>query len=256
MDPAAVSEKLRRAREANREALEVLARRIGVRQEHLHSIEDGRFEDLPSGIYGRAAIRSFASAYGMDPSEALSACEPLLRQVEEPIEGLARLRGIRPAKPEPPAKPQPSGEPPSPFKPPLPRAFLADSRDWLDFPSWRPLAASAIDAVVIVGLLLLVVASAALSLVVPVSALQGSAGSLVLVGLVLGLGYFAWFGGLGGATLGERSMGISAADGEAPMLTLRDVAIRTLRSATEDVRCIQRLGCLLGTLLNTYRSPV
>jgi uncharacterized RDD family membrane protein YckC len=245
-----VSERLAAARAASGEPLAALARRIGVRQENLAAIEQGRFADLPSGIYGRAAVRSFAAAYGLDPAEALAACEALLRNVEEPIEGLARIRGLRQARPAPVAKAE------APAAPQPHRALPSPGDDWLEFPDWRPLAAAAIDAGLIAGLLLLVTVSAALSLVVPIAALQGSAVPLALVGLVLGLGYFVWFGGLGGATLGARAMHLRAASSEAAMLTLRDIANRTARSATADVRCIVRLGTLLGTVLTTDRSAV
>lgn len=237
VDPAvAVAERLAAVRAAKGLSLDSLAREIGVRRENLIAIEEGRFSDLPTGIYGRAAIKAFASACGFDPVELLASCEPFLRQAEEPIEGLARIRGL--------ARPK--------------RPVRADSPtqtvDSLEAPTWHPLAAAAVDALVIAGLLLIVVFSAALSLVVPISALDRSSAWFALVGIVLGLGYFVWFGGLAGATVGERAVGISVASSEAPTITLRDVAIRTLWSATEDVRSIRRFGTAFGAVLDTYRS--
>ena len=61
-----ISERLRQARTATGEDLAALGKRIGVRQEHLRAIEDGRFADLPAGIYGRSAVKSFAAAFGFD----------------------------------------------------------------------------------------------------------------------------------------------------------------------------------------------
>jgi transcriptional regulator with XRE-family HTH domain len=231
----AVSERLAALRAARGQSLDSLAREIGVRRENLEAIEEGRFSDLPTGIYGRAALKSFAAACGLDPLELLASCEPFLRPAEEPIEGLARLRGL--ARPKRPARAE------SPTR----------TVDPIECPAWRPLAAAAVDALVIAGFLLVVVFGAALSLVVPISALDRSAGWFALVGIVLGLGYFAWFAGLVGTTLGDRAVGTSPGSSEVPTVTLRDVRIRTLRSATEDVRSIQRLGIAFGAL-TTFRS--
>lgn len=240
MGDIAVHERLRQVRQSRGEDLSVLARRIGVRKEHLQAIEDGRFGDLPPGIYGRAAVRSFAVACGFDPVEILAACEPLLPGIEEPISAIGRLRGVR----------QPRADsPPEPFR------SIPVAVDPLD---WRPLAAAALDALVVVTLLLVVVICAATALLVPITALGASALSLTVMGIILAGAYFMWFGGLGGATIGERVVGIAPEADSHPqaLLTLRAIASRAVRSATEDVRCIQRLGSLLGTLLATYRSPV
>src|SRR5262245_34408864 len=95
-----LAERLRRARAASGEDVAALAKRAGVRAEHLSAIEDGRFGDLPPGIYGRSAVRAFAAAYQLDPAEALADCEALLRPVDDPIAALARLTGLRtPDKP-------------------------------------------------------------------------------------------------------------------------------------------------------------
>ena len=217
------------------QSLDALAPQLGVRRENLVAIEEGRFSDLPAGIYGRAAVKAFASACGFDPAEVLAACEPFLRQAEEPIEGLARIRGV--ARPKRPARPEP----------PMPTVDLLESL------AWRPFAAAAVDAVVIAGFLLGVVASAALSLLVPISALGRSSAWFALVGIVLGLGYFVWFGGLVGTTVGERTVGISGSSAKSAV-TLRIVATRTLRSATEDVRSIQRLGAAFSVLSTSRAS--
>ena len=231
MDARAVHERLRHARIARGEELAGLACRIGVRQEHLRAIEDGRFGDLPTGIYGRAAVRTFAAACGFDPAATLAECAPLLPVADEPIEALARLRGVRPARHEP------HHEPIN-----------------FDRPSWRPLAASAVDALVVVALLVIVVVATASLLLVPIAALHSSAVTLALVGLLLGAGYFVWFGGLGGATIGERLAHVVPDASDPALLTLRSIAERTLRSATVDVRCIVRLGVWLASRLDAYRS--
>src|SRR5437763_1025139 len=97
MATVSVHERLRRAREASGLDLAMLARRSGIRVEHLRAIEDGRFADLPRGIYARAAVRAFALASGLDPRDVLAECEALLPGVEDPILALGRRRGLRPA---------------------------------------------------------------------------------------------------------------------------------------------------------------
>jgi hypothetical protein len=233
-------ERLRQARMESGEDLAALGQRIGVRQEHLQAIEDGRFADLPSGIYGRSAVKKFAAACGFDGPAVLAECEALLAPVEEPIAGLARLRGGRVRRPDP---------------PPRQSTIEADpaTDDGSAFQGWRHLAAAALDAAIIVGLLLLVVVSALTALTVPLSALDGSAAAFALMGMILAAGYFLCFGGVRGATVGERTLGIESR-GPASMLTLQAVAERALQSATEDVRCIQRFGERLGRSTAAWAS--
>jgi hypothetical protein len=220
-----VSQRLGRARLASGEDLATLACRIGVRQEHLRAIEEGRFADLPPGIYGRAAVRSFASACGLDPVQVLADVEAVLPQIEEPIGAMGRIRGL------PQRRPRVRDTATSPgVTPGEPR------------PDWRPLVASLIDACVVLALLLLVVGAAATALVVPPSALRGAVPALIATGLVLAAGYFVWFGGLGGATFGERLAGVPPDPERGHILTLPQIGRRTLRSATMEIRCIGDTG--------------
>jgi hypothetical protein len=233
--------RLRQARAVRGEDLAALGKRIGVRQEHLRAIEEDRLGDLPAGIYGRAAVRAFAAALGFDPVEVLRVCEPHLAPVDEPIAALARLRGIRR---EPSAAPQ--------------AAALDGQPDPADdfFPGWRHLAAAAVDAIVIVGLLLVVVAAALTLLTVPVSALKDAGLPFGLMGVLLAGGYFLCFGGVRGATIGERALHVEAHGHQVSTVTLRLVAERALLSATEDVRCIERLGARLARLTAAWMAHV
>lgn len=235
-----ICDRLRQARAATGEDLPALGKRIGVRQEHLRAIEAGRFADLPSGIYGRAAVKSFAAALGFDAAAVLAECEALLPAVEEPIAALARLRGCPVRRPDPPPQPVAAEE----RKPPEPESPLSD---------WRHLAAAALDACVVVGLLLIVVVSALTAMTVPLDALQRSAAPFTVMGLLLAAAYFVCFGGVRGATVGARNLGLEPrAPGSA--LTLRAVAERAIQSATEDVRCIQRFGERLGRSTAAWAS--
>jgi len=221
MDGGALRERLRRARAACGEELSALSRRTAIRLQHLRAIEDGRFGDLPPGIYARSAVRAFAEACHLDPADVLAECEPWLPRVDDPIGALARKHRGAPENPVP--------------LNPTPEPSASD-------PHWRVLAASAVDAAVVGVLLLVLVVVAAAAVRVPITALSGSPAPLGLMGLVIAGGYFLWFGGLVGATLGRLAVHASTHMGECEQLTLRTIAERALSSAAEDARVIVRLG--------------
>jgi Helix-turn-helix domain len=241
MDGGALRERLRRARAACGEELSTLSRRTGIRLQHLRAIEDGRFGDLPPGIYGRSAVRAFAEACGLDSAEVLADCEPLLPRVADPIDALARKCGVPASKV-------------------IARsvAALADGDARV---SWRTLAAPAIDAAFIGAILTAVIGSAAFFAGVPIHAVARAALPLAIVGIVQGIGYFAWFGGLCGTTLGGLLMHASHARDREP-LTLETIASRAWSAATDDARAILRLGvrsrqgaATLGALSRSARPP-
>jgi transcriptional regulator with XRE-family HTH domain len=223
MDETSIQERLRRARAATGLDLRVLASRIGVRAEHLRAIEAGRFADLPPGIYGRSAVRRFAAACGLDPVEALAACEALLPAVEEPIRGLARLHAV------------PQKRDPAPAAP-----VRADGLPGL--PGWRPFAAAAVDACVIGAVFTIAAAAAAVLMRVPTDALRPCSGPIALVALFLAADYFVWFGGLCGNTIGGRAAHTCSERRPGAPLTLHAIAAGTLEAATTDVRAIRCCG--------------
>lgn len=242
MSDSTASRRLSDARRARREDLPALAKRIGVREENLRAIEQGRFADLPPGIYGRAAIRSFATAFGFDPAEILAECESQLTPIAEPIHALGKLRGVRQ-----PQAPLPAVAPPG--EPAMRTAPLASA-----FPEWQLLAAAALDAFVVVALLLLVVACAITAMMVPLAALDHSGPMFGLMGLLLGSSYFVWFGGLGGRTVGEQVLHVEPRHVEHAALTLRAIAAGAWLAATEDARFIRGLGAWTGTAVRQRLS--
>jgi hypothetical protein len=222
-------ERLKHVRIASGETLDAVAHRIGVAPRLLSAIDDGRFDDLPRGIYARAAIRSYATGLGLDAAEILAACEPLLPGIADPIDAMCRLRGVRVS----PAR-ENAADPLS----------IADAPR----PDWRVVAAVALDALVIGAMLIVLIASAAILARVPLRALGGSAAAFALMGVLLGSSYFLWLGGLSGATAGERGIGLRSTDESMHALNLRAVAIRALCCATNDLRFIRGLGMWLGRL--------
>jgi hypothetical protein len=228
MAPPGPHEQLRCARVQRGEDLASLSARTGLRVHHVRAIEEGRLGDLPPGIYGRAAIRSFAAAYALDADAVLADCEPLLRQLEDPIGALARMRGIAPADVS-------KGPPP---------AVIA-----LAGPAWRPFAAATVDGAVAGALLVTASGGAALLARVSVPALSSSAVALFLLGLMLGAASYVWLGGLGGTTFGEYAVGPEDRHRDPRPLTLRAIALRSLAAATADARAIYGLGVRVGRRL-------
>ena len=87
-------ERLRLARERRRISLASIAKEWGVREQNLELIERNRFEELPTGLYGRTAVRAYATAVGIPAGEALAEVAERLRTPEDPLDGLARVRGL------------------------------------------------------------------------------------------------------------------------------------------------------------------
>lgn len=170
MNAGPVHERLNRARAASGEELGALAARIGVRVHHLRAIEDGRFGDLPSGIYGRSAIRAFAAAYGLDPAEAVAECEARLPSLDDPIDAMARAHGVRRVTPAADAGRE------APEHRPEPRA--------------RRLMTAALDAAIVGALEAEVCAGAAFVAGVPITALHASVVWLAVAGLAFGAACF------------------------------------------------------------------
>ena len=98
-------ERLRRRREQKGWRIEELERRTGVRSRLLELIDRGQFAELPTGLYGRSAVRAYAEAVGLSADEVLEEVASLMPAVEDPLDGLARVRGI---KRTPGARPRPS----------------------------------------------------------------------------------------------------------------------------------------------------
>src|SRR5215471_2795157 len=164
MASAAPNEQLRCARVQRGEDLATLSARTGLRVHYIRAIEEGRFADLPPGIYGRAAIRAFAAAYGLDPDTVLADCDALLPRVEDPIDALARVRGVAQGDERAANAPQQA-------------TASAELR-------LRPFVAAGVDGAVTGALLIAVSAGAARLARASIAALSSAAGPLFVVGLI------------------------------------------------------------------------
>lgn len=250
MSEEAIHQRLRRVRLQRGETVASLATRCGLRIEWLQAIEDGRFSDLPTGIYGRSAIRQYSALLGLDPQEILASCAPLLPGVEDPISALGRLRGVSTARTHEAAGGRGTkatergdtgrGPEPSPF---------------CDLPSWRLLAAAATDAFVVVGLLIVLVTGTVAS-GVPVSGLgRTAAPPFALLAFVLASCYFVVFGGLVGATAGELVVHVRRRSAEQAKLDLHAVSMRTMECVLRDAIFIGLLGRWIGRFLASHGWP-
>ena len=217
-----VHERLRLTRMSRGLTIESMAQRSGVRVEWLRAIDAGRFSDLPAGIYARSAMRAYAAALNLDVNEILRLSAAMLPAVEDPIDAMRRLNGF--------AVQAPTEQP-------------VEKRS-STLPDWRVIAASAIDAAAMAfGLIVLVTCTVAMGL--PMSTLDGAAaGPLFSVTLLVAMLYFAVFGGIVGATIGEYVIGGMSAT--PARLNLQAVATRTRETILRDSYFVEQLGHWVG----------
>lgn len=187
-----ILERLRQAREAQGVDLEALAQRTRLRIHLLEAVEQGRFDALPRGVYARAVVRAYAEAVGLDPNRVVTEVAPQLPEPEDPIEGLARVRGFERPPPSPSA-----GE--TPIEAPLPAAARTA------IPLARAAAVAALDTTVLLAFAAIItVATATVCGVTVPELFELAAPALLAQAVFAGALYFILLGGVGGATLGER----------------------------------------------------
>jgi hypothetical protein len=182
-------EQLRLARERRGLSLATIARQWGVRETNLELIEHDRFEDLPTGLYGRAAVRAYATAVGLPGDEVLAEVMSRLRTPEDPLDGLARVRGL-------------VRQPERTFKEilhhvPTPDVQLSSTA--------RAHVANALDALVLLALdFLLLQLTAVVAGVRATDILRVAAPYMLAIFLLIAALYFVMLGGLARATVGSR----------------------------------------------------
>jgi hypothetical protein len=229
-----------------------VARRTGVREPLLVAMEAGLWERMPHGLYARSAVRSYASFLGLDADAVLKSCEALLPGIEDPIAGLARVRGLKPQKPESPPASTPEPQPATTRLGDTP--VVVDAR-WPDRRRLGMIAAAlAIDGALIAAPLLLAVTAAAVLNRVPPSAMDHGAGAFGAFGALMAVLYFLCFAGVAGCTIGERVTG-TASQAATTAHTLRAVGDRAFAAAFRDLRSIAALGVRIGRLTLRRVAP-
>lgn len=191
--------------------LATIARQWGVREQNLLLIEQGRFEELPTGLYGRTAVRAYATAVGIPADEALIEVVDRLRTLEDPLDGLARVRGL-------------TRQPERTFKEilhvPTPEVSLSSST--------RAHVANAVDGLVLLGVdFLLLQLTASVAGVRATEVLRFAAPSMLALFALIAALYFVLLGGLARATVGSKvahtSVDPTMVEGVVRMLRLRRV---------------------------------
>jgi hypothetical protein len=236
-------EQLRCARETLGLDLPALEQRTRVRLHLLAAVEEGRFEELPRGVYARAVVRAYASAVGIDPNRAVTAVAALLPEQEDALDGIARVRGFARASAHPIAATSTAAdelaENPAGFSAgALSSVILARS------------AAAAIDGAVLaaIGLVLLVLTAAAAGVTVGAVLTFAAPALLTLFALIAGL-YFLLLGGILGETVGSRVMQISRVSIAAP------VGVRAMSHRACEV-AVRELSILVDVLLPIIEARV
>jgi len=181
-------ERLRLARERRGLSLATIARQLGVREQNLALIERDEFEELPTGLYGRSAVRAYATAVGLPADEALAEVADRLRTPEDPLDGLARLRGL-------------TRQPERTIKDIL---HIASPEVTLSSSS-RAHVANALDGVVLLGLdFLLLQLTAVVAGVRATEILRVAAPSMIALFALIAALYFVLLGALARATVGSK----------------------------------------------------
>lgn len=88
---------LHRARLARGLSLEDLVDRTSLRPAVLKKIDEGRFAELPAGLYARAYIRTFAREVGAEPEVVLETLAPLLPAAPDPLPVMREVRAANDA---------------------------------------------------------------------------------------------------------------------------------------------------------------
>jgi transcriptional regulator with XRE-family HTH domain len=198
-------ERLRTIRERRGLTLTSIARQHGVREQNLLLIERNAFEQLPTGIYGRHAVRSYAAAVGLCPDEALAEVLDRLRVPEDPMEGIARVRGL----------PRASRRDELVHRSHMPAVTTQAAG------AWRQMAAAAIDGALLVAIdVMLLHLTARVAGVAAADVLRAGALPLIAVCAVIAALYFVLLGGIGRATIGTQ---LAHAPVEAGLLDGADV---------------------------------
>jgi transcriptional regulator with XRE-family HTH domain len=204
-------ERLRLARERRGLSRATIARQWGVREQNLELIEAGKFEELPTGLYGRTSVRSYALAVGLPADEALAEVGDRLRTPEDPLDGLARVRGLTR---------QPERSIKEILHVPAPEISLSSSS--------RAHVANVLDALVLLGVdFLLLQLTALVAGVGATDVLRAAAPSMIGLFALIAALYFVLLGGLARATVGSKvahtSVDPAMVDGVVRMLRLRRV---------------------------------
>ena len=172
----------------------------------LDKIDEGRFAELPGGLYARSYVRAFASAVGLDPEETVRELAERLPPAGDPFALLEVARSDDPA-----------------WRVGLDNMALS-ARAWVTTSTadWtkttRRMLAGAIDALILLTLLgMLIKVTAWTCGVHPQALLEVDSGALAVVWGILVVFYFVMLGGIGGTTPGAFMTQVPATEQQSPV---------------------------------------
>jgi cytoskeletal protein RodZ len=96
-----VGKELRRLREERKLSITRAAEETRISARHLQSLEDGRYKDLPGGMYNRAFLRAYSEYLGADPKEFIQGYERETGHVPERLPQPPAAERYSPAKSHP-----------------------------------------------------------------------------------------------------------------------------------------------------------
>jgi uncharacterized RDD family membrane protein YckC len=248
---------LRRAREARGVSLADLARATRITPWILQKLDEGKFGEIPAGIYARHYLRAFASAVGLHPDRTLEALEHLLPAADTSIAALSRSACQRRGEPQPDVTPAQAEavRPSAPETPATaPRMPEPDSEPAEPPPSetsrWRLYGAAVTDVIVLSSLQLAVFGACAWIAGFTVQTLMlHAAWPLGIIGGTVAAIYFGLLGGIAGRTCGAWLLGIRLVPPSTEPLDLRTVLRRSMRCL------VREASILVGIVLPDAPGP-
>ena len=84
---------LREARITRNISIQELSARTSMSPATVRKIDEGRYDELPPGLYARSYVKAFAREVGLDPVQALQHIEHLLPGAPDPLPVLRELKG-------------------------------------------------------------------------------------------------------------------------------------------------------------------
>lgn len=214
---------MRQSRERKGLSIAALAEKAGLREPLVHVIERGAFDELPTGLYGRSAVRAYAKAVGLNADDILAEVSGQLRIPEDPLDGLVRVHGLRP-RPKRAADADLRGSPEkrdadlrvsserrdADLRGPTDGRRNADLRGLTELEiDWRSASASAIDGGLLIFVsVVLIQLTAAAAGTGAADVLEAAAPALVLIVATVAITYFVLLGGVRNATFGSTLAGM------------------------------------------------
>jgi len=218
------------ARINSRLTLEQIGIRTALSPSVLRNIDNGRYDLLPSGVYARSYIRSFASAVGVDPEQALAEVEHLLPGTPDPIAAMHEARVRTPWETVSRWLTAVQHQLASLGGVSHEIAWRSWARtDWRHSPLPQRALAAVIDAtlLVIVDAFLVMLVSWSSGIAVAVLLRESGWALASYCAIPIGL-YFLLFGGIAGSTLGQYACHLIDPERHHP-LTLPDILRRAIR---------------------------